>query len=508
MGTLRDPSTINNVGTLGGSTNPTTAQALPLERENQKAIRELVGTFGYENLTISSGGITPTKAEVTVDTEAGASADDLTTIYLVSDGTTTLHDGMILKLRAYDPARVVTVKHGSGVNQIQTVSGTAIVLGTTWELTLKLQSGVWKEVRGRQDITGNAATATLATTATTANTLKQGGIIAPTSGGTSTAYTVTSSPVVSALTAGNVYQFVAHTACGASPTVNFDGRGAKSIKSFSGGAKVAVAAGVIPAGSLVQCLYDGTAMVMAISGDALPVGTIFDFAGNAAPTGSLIADGAAISRTAYASLFAVLVTAPGFTAQTFTVTIATPAVFTRSSHGLGDGARLRLSTTGALPTGLSTSADYFVEVIDANTFYLLNAAVGGSRINTSGTQSGTHSYTQSLHGLGDGVTTFNIPDLRGEFRRGADLGRGVDAGRAVGSAQGDAIRNITGTVDNLWGMTAPATGALSAPAGSEAKRGATSSNSTFKITLDASTQVPTASENRPRNVTVVSCIKY
>lgn len=160
MGTLRDPSTINNVGTLGGATNPTTAQALPLERENQKAIRELVGTFGYEDLTISSGGITPTKAEVTVDTEAGASADDLTTIYLVSDGTTTLHDGMILKLRAYDPARAVTVKHGSGVNQIQTVSGTDIMLGTDWELTLKLQSGVWKEVRGRQDITGNAATAT------------------------------------------------------------------------------------------------------------------------------------------------------------------------------------------------------------------------------------------------------------------------------------------------------------------------------------------------------------
>lgn len=162
MGTLRDPSTINNVGTLGGATNPTTAQALPLERENQKAIRELVGAFGYEDLTISAGGITPTKAEVTVDTEAGASADDLTTIYLVSDGTTTLHDGMILKLRAYDPARAVTVKHGSGVNQIQTVSGTDIVLGTTWELTLKLQSGVWKEVQGKPviDITGNAATAT------------------------------------------------------------------------------------------------------------------------------------------------------------------------------------------------------------------------------------------------------------------------------------------------------------------------------------------------------------
>lgn len=38
-------------------------------------------------------------------------------------------------------------------------------------------------------------------------------------------------------------------------------------------------------------------------------------------------------------------------------------------------------------------------------------------------------------GAGDGATTFNLPDARGEFVRGADNGRGVDAGRALGSAQ-------------------------------------------------------------------------
>lgn len=39
------------------------------------------------------------------------------------------------------------------------------------------------------------------------------------------------------------------------------------------------------------------------------------------------------------------------------------------------------------------------------------------------------------------------PDLRGEFIRGVDAGRGVDVDRALGSWQGDAIRNITGTFD-------------------------------------------------------------
>lgn len=37
--------------------------------------------------------------------------------------------------------------------------------------------------------------------------------------------------------------------------------------------------------------------------------------------------------------------------------------------------------------------------------------------------------------------TFNLPDLRGEFIRGADQGRGVDSGRTVGTAQGDAFRS-------------------------------------------------------------------
>ena len=42
-------------------------------------------------------------------------------------------------------------------------------------------------------------------------------------------------------------------------------------------------------------------------------------------------------------------------------------------------------------------------------------------------------------GAGDGSTTFALPDLRGEFLRGLDDGRGVDTGRAIGSAQAQAF---------------------------------------------------------------------
>ncbi|ENL4097452.1 tail fiber protein, partial [Providencia rettgeri] len=40
-----------------------------------------------------------------------------------------------------------------------------------------------------------------------------------------------------------------------------------------------------------------------------------------------------------------------------------------------------------------------------------------------------------------------LPDLRGEFIRGVDAGRNVDSGRAILSTQGDAIREITGSID-------------------------------------------------------------
>lgn len=67
----------------------------------------------------------------------------------------------------------------------------------------------------------------------------------------------------------------------------------------------------------------------------------------------------------------------------------------------------------------------------------------------------------TTYGAGDGSTTFNLPDLRGEFVRGWDHGRGVDSGRTLGSFQnatsvfmGDpsvsygAIANLYNTLDD------------------------------------------------------------
>jgi hypothetical protein len=76
---------------------------------------------------------------------------------------------------------------------------------------------------------------------------------------------------------------------------------------------------------------------------------------------------------------------------TATMTIASPCVVTRASHGLEIGDTITFTTTGALPTGLTASTTYYVisAGFTANTFRL-SATVGGAAINTSGSQSGTH----------------------------------------------------------------------------------------------------------------------
>ncbi|EGK3665398.1 phage tail protein [Escherichia coli] len=101
--------------------------------------------------------------------------------------------------------------------------------------------------------------------------------------------------------------------------------------------------------------------------------------------------------------------------------------------------------------------------------------------------------------------TNELPDLRGEFIRGWDDGRGIDAGREILSAQGDAIRNIVGHISCV----------RRGPEGSDRADGAFRYDSNWStkirstdladdwgsvVSFDASRVVPTAPENRPRSI--------
>jgi hypothetical protein len=86
-----------------------------------------------------------------------------------------------------------------------------------------------------------------------------------------------------------------------------------------------------------------------------------------------------------------------------TITIATPGVVTSERHGLVTADKVTLTTTGALPTGLSVDTFYYViqgtysdGTTDPDTFKLATSkanAEAGTAIATSSSQSGAHYYS-------------------------------------------------------------------------------------------------------------------
>ncbi len=143
--------------------------------------------------------------------------------------------------------------------------------------------------------------------------------------------------------------------------------------------------------------------------ETIPAGSVFYFAANTAPAGYLKANGAAVSRTTYAALFAV---------------------------------------------------------------------------------------TGTTFGVGDGSTTFNLPDLRGEFIRGWADDRSVDTGRVFGSAQADAFKS------HNHGLIMRNEGNPGDAGEPRAGTGNVSSKTTNNAILNTG-----GTETRPRNVALLACIK-
>lgn len=173
-------------------------------------------------------------------------------------------------------------------------------------------------------------------------------------------------------------------------------------------------------------LFPDKSGTVALLDDLFKPGSVIYFAGSAAPTGYLKANGAAISRTTYSDLF---------------------------------------------------------------------TAIG------------------TTFGVGDGSTTFTLPDLRGEFLRGLDDSRGIDSGRSLGTAQSDAYQGHYHSINmsNIGNADVFQLVSSGGPQG-----GVTVGNAEIGATLsvtasrsDGTNGTPrVASETRPRNIALLICIKY
>lgn len=100
----------------------------------------------------------------------------------------------------------------------------------------------------------------------------------------------------------------------------------------------------------------------------------------------------------------------------------------------------------------------------------------------------------TVWGVGDGSTTFNVPDLRGEFVRGWDHGKGTDPGRAFASAQADEFESH-----------------VHAQRGAGLSGGNTTAQYSTNLTATGDQLTNTAAtggtETRPRNIALMYIIK-
>ena len=117
----------------------------------------------------------------------------------------------------------------------------------------------------------------------------------------------------------------------------------------------------------------------------------------------------------------------------------------------------------------------------------------------------------TTYGAGDGATTFKIPDLRGEFIRGWDHGRGLDGtlDRAIATIEEDSISvdDLTMTLSKSKGGTSSAMPVVNGGNNQEPFNANGSSSLYTAITSNAAF-TSAGNETRPHNVAMMYCIVY
>ena len=194
--------------------------------------------------------------------------------------------------------------------------------------------------------------------------------------------------------------------------------------------------------------------------------------------------------TARTNLGAAPLASPAFTGTPTAVT-ASPGTsttqlastaFVQAAVGVGNVSSFAMATP---PTGWLKANG---AAVNRATYAALFAAIG------------------TTFGAGDGSTTFNVPDMRGEFPRGWDDSRGVDSARAFGSSQLGAMQGHNHGPGTGTFMKSGINGGINAAVGANATY---TGGDTGGPTSDGINGTPLiAAETRPRSVALLYCIKY
>jgi microcystin-dependent protein len=271
-----------------------------------------------------------------------------------------------------------------------------------------------------------------------------------TTGGTSTAYTVTSNQVFDTLAhMGNAkIAFVPHATNGATVTLNVDGLGAKPLRAVPG---VELPAGALIAGTPYVVTYNnsdaafylhqGTAIAYSI-----PLGGLIPYLGSTAPHSNFaLPFGQAISRTTYASLFALISTTfgTGDNSTTFNLPdLRNLTIFGLGNMGGSDRGLITNAVSGITGTTIGATGG-------AQSVTLARANLPNAQLTVTGT------VTPKVAGLAmigpnTGATTVNIHDGggTGNLVYGAGQFAVVDIVNLDGGATASINGGVTQTVVN------------------------------------------------------------
>ncbi len=220
-----------------------------------------------------------------------------------------------------------------------------------------------------------------------------------------------------------------------------------------------------------------------------------------------------------------------FVALKSPASVSSNVTFTLPPADGSNGQMLQTNGSGALSfttvQGVPTGSVFCMAVVSIPSGYL---ECNGDAVSRS-TYSALFAVIGTAYGSGNGSSTFNLPDLRGEFVRGVDRGRGVDSGRNIATSQGsqNAQHNHSASASSSSSVSDPGhfhnllynNGSFGGSSGAVTPRGSSTpstpgisnriSTKTTGISVSTSTSVSIGNqggnESRPRNIAMMYIIK-